>query len=260
MRYIVDHDFHIHSQLSTCSDDPNQTTERILRYGKENGFKAVAITDHFWSSKVPNNHPFYRIQDTERIKRSLPLPKADGIKFLFGCEADMDEKLTLGIHPSEYDDFDFIVVSTTHMHMFTDKKATAEERAKIYVKRFERLLESDLPFGCVGVAHLTCPHIFRGNWEDHIDVIDLIPDKLFSELFSEAEKLSLGIELNIPIFKYSEQELERILRPYIIAKECGCKFYLGGDAHHPDAFDKLKAAFEKIVDVLALKETDKFVL
>lgn len=30
MKYIVDHDFHIHSRLSSCSDDPRQTPKRIV--------------------------------------------------------------------------------------------------------------------------------------------------------------------------------------------------------------------------------------
>lgn len=32
MRYSFDHDLHIHSQISSCSNHPEQTTERILQY------------------------------------------------------------------------------------------------------------------------------------------------------------------------------------------------------------------------------------
>ena len=31
MKYVFDHDFHIHSQLSSCSRDPEQNNERILK-------------------------------------------------------------------------------------------------------------------------------------------------------------------------------------------------------------------------------------
>ena len=48
MRYVFDHDFHIHSELSSCSRDPEQSPERILAYAKENGLKKIVITDHFW--------------------------------------------------------------------------------------------------------------------------------------------------------------------------------------------------------------------
>ena len=36
MRYVVDHDFHIHSTISPCCHDENQTPETILNYAKEN--------------------------------------------------------------------------------------------------------------------------------------------------------------------------------------------------------------------------------
>ena len=37
MKFQIDHDYHIHSKLSSCSRDPEQTNERILQYAKENG-------------------------------------------------------------------------------------------------------------------------------------------------------------------------------------------------------------------------------
>ena len=58
--------------------------------------------------------------------------------------------------------------------------------------------------------------------------------------------------------KYTLEELESILRPYKIAKKCGCKFYLGSDAHTQDGFIGAKENFEKIVDLLELEESDKF--
>ena len=61
MRYVVDHDFHIHSQLSICSNDPEQTKERILAYAKECQLKTICITDHYWDEAVcsfPEDH-FY---------------------------------------------------------------------------------------------------------------------------------------------------------------------------------------------------------
>ena len=50
--FPVDHDLHIHTLLSSCSRDPEQTTARILRYAKENGFRQVAVTEHFWDTAI----------------------------------------------------------------------------------------------------------------------------------------------------------------------------------------------------------------
>jgi len=33
----ADHDFHLHTFLSSCSADPEQTVDRLIAYGRENG-------------------------------------------------------------------------------------------------------------------------------------------------------------------------------------------------------------------------------
>ena len=43
-----------------------------------------------------------------------------------------------------------------------------------------------------------------------------------------------------------------------IAKSCGCRFYLGCDAHHPSELDAAHAGFERMVELLELTEEDKF--
>lgn len=53
MRFICDHDYHIHSGLSLCSDDPKQTPKAILDFSKANGFKKICLTDHYWDESVP---------------------------------------------------------------------------------------------------------------------------------------------------------------------------------------------------------------
>ena len=52
MRFIIDHDLHIHTNLSPCSSDVGQTAEAIFAYAKANGLKYVCITDHFWDGSV----------------------------------------------------------------------------------------------------------------------------------------------------------------------------------------------------------------
>ena len=44
MKFSIDHDLHIHSNISKCSGDPEQTPERILRYAQENGLYPFHIT------------------------------------------------------------------------------------------------------------------------------------------------------------------------------------------------------------------------
>ena len=90
MAFEYNHDMHIHTRLSPCSGDDGQTCERILDYAVQNGLDTVAVTDHFWDSAVAGASSWYKPLNYEHVSRSLPLPKNDTVRFLFGCETDMD--------------------------------------------------------------------------------------------------------------------------------------------------------------------------
>lgn len=262
MRYIIDHDFHIHSRLSSCSSDPEQMTERILKYASENGFNKICISDHYWDSAVSGASDWYQSQNFDHIKASLPLPQSDSCKFLFACETDMDKNFRLGIPKERYDDFDFIIVPTTHLHMtnftYLPEEDNVKDKARLYVQRFEAFLDSDLPFHKTGIAHLTANLILAKN-DEYFKVLDSIDDATFKRLFARCAELGCGVELNIHLHQIADEKLaQTIIRPYLIAKEQGCKFYLGSDAHHPYELDEARERFERIIDILDLSEDDKF--
>ncbi|MBQ8862266.1 MAG: PHP domain-containing protein [Clostridia bacterium] len=271
MKFAIDHDSHIHSHLSICSDDPEQSNERILKYAEDNGFRKICLTDHFWDETLPARCGFYNKQGFEHIKKALPLPQSENVQFLFGCETEMDKDFNVGVSEKLYDKFDFIIVPTTHLHFnaFVMEKVLCEPeyRAYLWVKRFEKLLEKDMPFHKMGVAHLTCRLMLAGEWESgeragepkYLSVLRLIGDDVYRELFAKAAKKGIGIELNIhPFENMGEEERAEVLRPYRAAKEMGCKFYLGSDAHVPAELDAARKRFEMIIDALDLCESDKF--
>lgn len=262
MRYIVDHDLHIHSFLSSCSKDPEQNKERLLKYAEDNNLTHICITDHLWDSAVEGASKWYTPQNIEHISEILPLPRSKKVKFYFGCETELDKNMTLGLAKENLDKFDFIIIPTTHLHMYgftiDEDQLTREGRRKAYIDRLKGLLSMDLPFHKIGIAHLTCPLIAKEAWQEHIAIIDSVSDETFTEIFTEAAKKGVGIELNLPYDRYEKADLERILRPYRIAKNCGCKFYFGSDAHHPDSLIDSKRKFERIADDLELTEEDKF--
>ncbi len=261
MKYQIDHDLHIHSMLSSCSGDPLQTKERILEYAKQNGLKKICVTDHLWDSKVPGASNWYLPQNYEHSAQILPLPQDEQVEFYFGCETDMDKYFTLGLHPSSFDDFAFINVPTTHLHMtgFTIDEAdmTLEGRKRLYIERLDKLLEMDLPFFKMGLAHPVC-HNIALDFADHCKVLDRIDDATFARLYTKLAQKGMGFELNLRLWDYSPAQLESVMRPHRIAKACGCKFYLGCDAHHPEQLDGARAKFERMIDLLALTEEDKF--
>ncbi|MBQ8640603.1 MAG: hypothetical protein IJ480_00165 [Clostridia bacterium] len=257
MRYIVDHDLHIHSQLSLCSNDPAQTPAAILAYGEENHLKTLCLTDHMWDPAVPGASGWYAKQPYERTCEALPLPQSSFVKFLFGCETDQDRHCTVGCSRALMDRLDFIIIPTTHMHMdgFTlDGSEGVEERASLWCSRFDAVLNMDLPFHKIGIAHLTCSLIYRNH---HIEVLKAIPESEYHRLFAKAARVGVGIELNFPSLTLTEETREPTLLPYRIAREEGCKFYFGSDAHHPKELASAMENFQNIVDLLDLTEDDK---
>lgn len=264
MKYKIDHDYHIHSFLSGCSSDPEQNKDRILACAKENGLSSICVTDHYWDEDVKGviDFEWYRGTGFDHISKIKPLPQDDGVKFLFGCEADMDKEMTLGLPPRRLCEFDFIVVATTHLHMpdFTIDKAdmgNSEIASRLWVERLDALLNMPLPFEKVGIAHLACTLVNNKSREAYLETMDLIPDEEMERVFARAATVGCGIELNQSDMCFSDAEADTVLRPFRIAKAQGCKFYLGSDAHHPEKFKYSREIFERAITLLDLKESDK---
>ena len=262
MRYIIDHDYHIHSQLSECSSHPEQTTENILKYAKKNGLKKICLTDHFWDEIVGNPSDWYRPQDFAHICKALPLPKDDEVEFLFGCETDFDKLFRVGVSKKRLDKFDFIIIPTTHLHMpgFTidEKDFSVENRARLWVERLDNLFDYNLPWKKIGIAHLACSLITPSSREDFLKTLSLIPNEEMERVFSKAAELGVGIEINRDDVNFSDDEAETVLRMFRIAKNQGCKFYLGSDSHNPRGFENAVDLFNRGIDLIGLTENDKF--
>ncbi len=259
MRFAADHDFHIHSTVSLCCHDENMIPEAILKYGISNGFKKICITNHFWDETVESEAEWHPAHTYGPLTSVLPLPSDEETKLLFGAEVDMDYNYILGISKKTLAELDFVTVATTHLHLKdnTVRGAVTSEKqgAELWLERFRRLLEMNLPFHKIGVAHLTCGHIYKGRTPE---VIKLLTDEELYSVFSRCSEKGAGVELNMKTLAMSEEEKKILLRPYYIAKDCGCKFYLGSDAHKLTALENIKADFENIITLLDLKEENKF--
>ena len=157
-----------------------------------------------------------------------------------------------------------MVIPTTHLHMtgftYEETDNTPEKKAELWLKRLDALLNMDLPFHKIGIAHLACNLIFSGSREKYIETLNLLPEDELKKLFTKAAKLGCGIELNYSDMSFGDEEADDVLRMFRIAKDCGCKFYFGSDAHHPSGFEKTKVVFERAIDLLGLTEDDKFII
>lgn len=264
MKYQIDHDLHIHSFLSKCAKNPDQTPERILDGARQAGLTTLCMTNHFWDEAVPGASAWYSEQNYPHICGDLPLPTAEGVSFLFGCETELNGGLTLGLSEEKIHCFDFIIVPTTHFHMSAnlaaEEKDTVEKRVDAYIRRLDRLLSLKLPFYKVGLAHPACPLIHKESREGYLDTLSALPEAALSVLFSKAAKAGMGIELNSADMNYLPEEEDVVLRLFRIAKREGCRFYLGSDIHAPTDYLRQKEHWEKAIDALALTEEQKFTL
>ena len=264
MRYQFDHDYHIHSKLSLCSNDEEQSNERILQYAKDNALEKICLTDHFWDAKIPKAPDWYKKQGIEHIKEALPLPRDEKVAFLFGAETEFNRHCEVAMARETFDEFDFVIIPTPHLHMrgltITEDDYQSEEnvRGRLWVSRMEALLSLDLPFRKIGIAHLACPLFDNRSREHYLGALDSIPSSEMERVFAKASELGVGIELNAGDMNFKDHEAEIVLRMFKIAKNQGCKFYCGSDAHHPKSLDRAKEIFERAIDLLALCEADKF--
>ncbi|MBQ6848314.1 MAG: PHP domain-containing protein [Clostridia bacterium] len=269
MKYVLDHDYHIHSSRSLCSGDETWVPERILQQAEESGLTDICLTDHHWDDRVPlldTASNFYRVQNWDHIRTVLPLPQSDKVRFHFGCEIDMDMNYNIGMSKESMDRFEFIIIPTTHMHMIgltlSESDTSFHRRAKLYVERLDALLDKNLPWHKIGIAHLTC-HLIGGprpDFPNHFKILEMISDETFERLFKKAASVGVGIELNTDNLKYTEEQFKNyIIRPYIIAKNMGCKFYFGSDSHRlKEMVPSVERKFKPVVEMLNLTEDDKF--
>lgn len=265
MSFRIDHDYHIHSVLSACSNDPEQSTQNILQYALDNQLNTLVLTDHYWDNTVPGASDWYKPQDFAWISQAKPLPQHETCRFLFGCETDMNYSGVIGVPESRFDDFDFIIIPTTHLHMpgfayLAEDGDTVEKRAAVFTRRFEQFLQLNVPYHKVGLAHITCPLIMPEN-DQYVKVLNCVTDATFAELFSGCAEKGCGVEINLPLRQLTDEAIrESCLRPYRIAREQGCKFYVGSDSHHPNGFDGVCDKFRLAAEILGLTEDDQFVL
>lgn len=269
MRYIVDHDFHIHSGGSMCSGDPNQTPARILQHAVDEGYAAVALTDHFWDETVPMlqggwGPDFYTSQNWPHITKQLPLPNHEGVRFFFGAEVDMTLDGSVGVSTERLAKMDILLISISHFHMtdFTirgEDAATPEGRARVLLDKLEQLLTYDLPWHKISLAHLTGPKLGGGDPDAHCKILRLVKGERLTALFKKAAQLGVGIELNTATFRFgNEEEEQAVVDFYALAKACGCKFTFGSDAHCPDQLLPHRERGQRMADALGLTEADIF--
>ncbi len=233
----IDHDLHIHTHLSSCCKEKTlQTPAEIILLAEEMGVSTVGFSDHIWENKAARPSDWYRPQDENNISRlRAELSEiSTSIRTLVGCEADMRAPGEFSISREFASELDHVLLSCSHFHMrdFVEQPPGHEpgDIARHLLRFFRAGIKSGL---ASAIAHpfLPCGHVDRFD-----SIISEISDAEFSEAFTEAARLEVGIEITTAFLPKAAApfSLETPVRLLSLAKEAGCLFTFGTDAHAPE--------------------------
>ncbi|MBO5199275.1 MAG: PHP domain-containing protein [Lachnospiraceae bacterium] len=256
----IEHDFHVHTNLSLCAQQ-SATLDGYIRKAKEIGLKRIGFSDHFWDEKIEGANGFYRPQNYEHVASLLPeIGKLDEpeLKIYFGCETEYDPyHHGVAITEEIAEKFDFILVPNSHTHMMMPKEyyTPYQKHADFMIQAYEEIIDSPVSRYITAMAHpfeaVCCPY-------DNSILIDLISDDQYKRLFERTAKKGIAFEINVAsMHSKTPEQIENCsqIRMFRLAKESGCKFLFGSDAHDLQKHDTYSNA-DLIADLLDLKESD----
>lgn len=234
---MIKHDIHIHTHISACGDR-EASAARYIEQAQKDGITTIGFSDHFWDSAVPGASRWYAPQNYEHIcKLKAEVPdKHDGVRLLFGCEADCRMDGTVGITEVVARELDYMIVAHGHDHMknFVIPENCLENfelHAKFTVNHFKSIVNHPLHRYFTAVAH---PFVPGTRYTDTNNLLSCISDSDFRDCFQLAQEHGIAIEINGSTFiDFSEEEIHNLeyVRMFGIAKECGCRFTYGSDSH-----------------------------
>ena len=260
--FPVNHDLHCHSFISACCTDETCTAEAVYKQAKELEYDTLCLTDHLWDSAVPGASDWYAPQNIEHVLPGKQYANVPGLRCLHGCETDYTGNGHLGLAKEHFDLFDFVVIPPNHMHMkgFVRPQdvTTPAQMALLFTARLDEISRLDIPMEKVGIAHITCPLLFREG--KVCDVVRLMDEDKLHEIFARFAARGAGIELNKGAFGEMKEDPDTVLRLYRIAKEEGCKFYCSSDSHTLAGYRNMAELLTPVVEALGLTEDDRYII
>lgn len=255
-------DMHIHTHLSWCSRDREQNPTAIINWAAKNDIKFICFTDHLWDKNMPGASIWLRlnsIRRLEKIRAEIPYDTL-GVKVLVGCETEFVGGNKIGISGATADKMDFILIPIDHFH---NKKVcpkhikTPEQVAGLWITRFDEALNLDLPWHKTAFAHI---NLVLGFAQQMPKILDIILNGHYNKvksLFNRCAEQHAKIEVNTSVcgspFWNKQLDLHKAL--FGMAKECGCLFTFGSDAHHPSSL-KTILKMPEVMKQLGLEEKD----
>ena len=259
---IVDHDVHVHTFLSACCNDDRLTPAAAIDNGATIGLKTIGFANHVWDSAVPGASKWYGPQDVGHVMQIREMIPADtrGIRVLLGCESEYCGAGKVGLTTKSAALFDYVLLPMSHFQMsggFIRPKdlAAPEDVASLLMRRFNEAVEIEF---ITGIAHPLLPIGFM----DHADrIMSLISDAQLADGFGRAAELGVSIEFNTGMFPGSTGRESRgfhddaFIRVMSLARQAGCFFHFGSDAHNLNHLDGV-VALGKYADHVGVTSED----
>lgn len=268
----ITHDFHIHTGLSLCAER-TATASGYLETSKALGLKKIGFSDHFWDDPIDSQtdrhllpyfpDAFYgpgkqNFEHVASIRPELDSLRGNGIEIFFGCEAEYDPfHHSIAVAPEHAEQFDFIIVPNSHTHMIMPKDFYEPKRKHIdyMFTAIEDIISCPLAKYITAIAHpfqaVCCPY----GWKI---LMDMITDDEFKRIFDKVANKNIAVEINASSFmKLDPLHIEEhsSMRLFRNAKDVGCKFIFGSDAHRETSHEKYGIC-DKIAQCLGLCEED----
>lgn len=257
----IQHDIHVHTVLSSCTHDPEQTVANILTKAEEIGIKCIGFADHLWASHIPGASPWYKPQDENHVLSiKEELAKVDSpVKVLVGCESEFTGE-TCGIDSKTAELFDFVILPCSHFHMIDFVRSSditsPEQQAKLLIERLNDVLKYEF---LDGLAH---PYTIVGG-SAIMDEVAAYMRKAddFKRFLDKAAEKQVSIEIHVGYFpqlmKKEDPEFNQESIMYLLemSKKAGCLFHFASDSHSIENFGNT-IKLQSIADELCLKEED----
>jgi len=246
-------DLHLHTNLSFCA--PNTTTvSTYLPFCVRENIQRIGISNHLYSDRGIN----YTLQVEEEINK---LQSNSSIEILLGCEAELFYGQEPQLAKKDAHHFDYVLLAASHvfnqMGQYRDfDLSTSEKIRDLLIENFKIACYQDLGVP-TGICHPLYPICAPGQQE----ILNIMTDEQLVDCYTLAAKKDISIEIHACLYRDSVGLDEEGLSPsYIrmlsIAKECGCKFHFGSDAHSSEQFVDVHRLLERAAERAGITEDD----
>jgi histidinol phosphatase-like PHP family hydrolase len=226
------------------------------------GLTTIGFSDHIWTNEAVPASDWYKLQNATHIaklRREIEESGAAPLRISVGCEADMRAPGEFSITPDFAATLDHVLLACSHFHMrgFVEQPADTTPRAigEHLIKFFISGVSSGLP---TSIAH---PFFPLGSIDRLDAIIASIPDSELSDTLSHAAAHNVALEITTCFIPGSNEQgnpvfsLDTPLRLLSLAKQAGCKFTFGSDAHSLSRLHVL-SQLEFYIQALALDYDD----